>query len=1819
MISHLCALRAGYASRIAYFRGYDARFSTCQRYDMNLGNMKNWLAVLSLLFCCACTHAQNIEGQIVASQYGRWRVPGYQANTYNSFAPNSCRVQGGASFFEAFTVGTPVEIVDSQPSMSEVVVPTSAVQTNVTCSVTIAPVNDHQVPFYFTSATGGLQEALNNNLTSPQSNTVILDNAFYQLLPAGTSAAAVIGLVKGGPTLGLIDITTTPTNWYRWNGSQYVLVPIGSGGGSLGTLQNDVLANNSTSTAAIDLYNFYATSTYSPASAIAAAEAHNGSATLTNSVGRKAFTNTGNVHVDDLRTDVPASARGATEFGAQCDLQNRGATFTQGSTAINIGGIAMDQSYVGRVIVAVGNVSGTPTVFESTIATVVDSLDATVTTAFPFSQPIPYTVDIGHDDTAPIAQGMSAVGGGGTLIFPQGNCLTQTQTLNGQSIIGVGPNSFITGFPGEDMFAAPDPSITTGVNQGTAHIHDLSFNLDQRIDATQAWQLCAEASCTTKQAAYRPIATQSGVANNPLAPGWIVGASNGVASTTASSAVMCVPSSQTPPAVGSSVVFPYFASVFTATVNSTSGSCAAGSVARTLSANLPSTTSQSEWFAGTSVQNLSTAITSGSCPTTITLNNSINPVSGFESNVAPFGLIQIDGEQFSYFGKSNAQNPSPANTLYGVQCAQNGTTRANHSTGATVVPLNPFKPNYPWPVVPTLNSGDTTPAGTAGFFPGWNVGNAVFAFPLANGRTAGAYGAWGPNSAIENISAFYWPSDINGNNWEGVNHGALFYFVSPPYGAKFRNISTLFTFYGLTEGAPSIENGNWAQGQPTADGTTWDQVALWAANPVNMVTGGQNAYSNFNVYSQESTTTGSALGADTCFYFTHTANDQTGGVVGIIGNTEFHNLYCEPEGGPHATKMPQWEWDTIGSQVYDQHMGGGGEVYLGGAQQHWISGNFNNAPSTPTLNFGSGNTADYVTNLGSDPKGTTYGTNSFINWGFLTRFSGTTNQAFSQGYGPYGNLGTGSTREAIPSQTNTTFDFGNLTAPFTSSEGGFITPEEFNTNFSYESEAMNVGWTFDPNSPITNAYAGCNVGNNAASIYCNTYKFNLQSISIGAGQRLVPGKYELYMSLKDAVTSSNTAKVRVFSNCGGWQYTVTPAITNAWPTTRAAMDVGQVDLTTAGGAGCVLQVAFFGATTADQIQIGFMDFAPVAESFNAQTINVTNINTPNGTGCAQSPITGINGGYTCPTKGGSTSTAASQGVSDTTITVSSTIGLSPSGCFYVDAEYECYSTIVSGTVLGGLSRGAYTTTATTHSSGAGVIFVSLVLGSTAETPSNVIAYGQTSPPILTANNGFPYNHGGSSVFSVNQGNNELWVNTAGAITQQNAGAQSTFNGTMVVGNVFPYHPDITDTGYLLQSNIPGTATSPQSLAGGHAGSLNVIQPATIGAPGLQGALPSGSSSASWVCSGLDVDGNSIPGTTTTVTSVASTWNFPQGISVGCPWSAGVVTYQIWRTAGGGSQGLLGSGTGTANGYWLSDFGGATSGGTPPASNTSNPHISVAGSGNPTITMGSGGSAPTITFSTAAPSGSCNSGSMWSNSSSNPSTFYVCQQGLWTPGVFARAVSAGAPVNYFDEFLTGANTAVNPIGSPSGDSCAVNTTYADLNHPGQILLTSGTGGSGTGVTCGTQTESADFATPNSASANWTWETAVYVPVLPGTTAGAFQAGLSTGPNANPWTGGIQFYLSSANGVANDWYCRYSTTSTDSTVAAAAGTWTRLTMVNDGTYLHWYINGTEATGCKTAIASIPSASQYAASWSATALSATSVTMAVDYVSIQRQVTR
>ena len=96
--------------------------------------------------------------------------------------------------------------------------------------------------------------------------------------------------------------------------------------------------------------------------------------------------------------------------------------------------------------------------------------------------------------------------------------------------------------------------------------------------------------------------------------------------------------------------------------------------------------------------------------------------------------------------------------------------------------------------------------------------------------------------------------------------------------------------------------------QPTGDGGHWDGLQLYATNPVIMAAGNQNSFANFNMYSQEGTVSNGSLGADTCWYMVANHDDQNGSYFTALTLDHFKNIYCEPEGGPHAASMPQWEW-----------------------------------------------------------------------------------------------------------------------------------------------------------------------------------------------------------------------------------------------------------------------------------------------------------------------------------------------------------------------------------------------------------------------------------------------------------------------------------------------------------------------------------------------------------------------------------------------------------------------------------------------------------------------------------------------------------------------------------------------------------------------------------------------------------------------------------------------------------------------------------------------------------------------------------------------
>lgn len=189
--------------------------------------MKKLLFALLMTLCISPVQAQNVEGQPIAAQFGQFQVPASQSAFI--FPPFTCTVTAGGVNFPAFSAGTPVKIVDANPALTEIATPT---QVNISaCSVQMATQYTHTPPFYLTSGTGGLQEAIIAAPNISGTNTIVLNSAWYDLVGAANTQS-VIAAVKGNTGVGLVDVTQTPYATYSWNGSQYVSAG-GGGGGSV--------------------------------------------------------------------------------------------------------------------------------------------------------------------------------------------------------------------------------------------------------------------------------------------------------------------------------------------------------------------------------------------------------------------------------------------------------------------------------------------------------------------------------------------------------------------------------------------------------------------------------------------------------------------------------------------------------------------------------------------------------------------------------------------------------------------------------------------------------------------------------------------------------------------------------------------------------------------------------------------------------------------------------------------------------------------------------------------------------------------------------------------------------------------------------------------------------------------------------------------------------------------------------------------------------------------------------------------------------------------------------------------------------------------------------------------------------------------------------------------------------------------------------------------------------------------------------------------------------------------------------------------------
>lgn len=193
---------------------------------------------------------------VFARAYAGWNIVGQQANTY-TFNGGVCNYTpytngNSPSFFDfsgyqgASKVYNPVLITDANPALSEIVTPTSTVQTSSSCGFAASTANSH-TSFVLSSGTVGLQEAITNQMQQVVPGNVILDQYWFtqvRALPTNPLPQTLITTATGNTSVAIVDTTTSPWMYWRWNGTAYAATSY-SGGTSAPTAAAGAAAGTS--------------------------------------------------------------------------------------------------------------------------------------------------------------------------------------------------------------------------------------------------------------------------------------------------------------------------------------------------------------------------------------------------------------------------------------------------------------------------------------------------------------------------------------------------------------------------------------------------------------------------------------------------------------------------------------------------------------------------------------------------------------------------------------------------------------------------------------------------------------------------------------------------------------------------------------------------------------------------------------------------------------------------------------------------------------------------------------------------------------------------------------------------------------------------------------------------------------------------------------------------------------------------------------------------------------------------------------------------------------------------------------------------------------------------------------------------------------------------------------------------------------------------------------------------------------------------------------------------------------------------------------
>lgn len=792
----------------------------------------------------------------------------------------------------------------------------------------------------------------------------------------------------------------------------------------------------------------------------------------------------------------------------------------------------------------------------------------------------------GTDSLASVISALAQAGPVFPLTIPTGCQILVNGTIpwsNSQVIVGrhQGSGGFI-GRPGADVIATTDTSGQSISTVGTG-LKGFTITNGTEIDWTLGYNLyAADGTLTVVPPVYRPLYDHGPGAPHPLAPGWLTGGKNGVASITQNSAVVCTPNAYAPPAVGQQIMFPYFINIFTSTVSSTAGSCSAGFTARTMAAAFPNTSAytaaQAEWFTGSAIQSTTTTIpTSITYPFTITTTLSVDPVPGWPSNFPQTGHIKLCGAEFDYGGTGGTSVVIRKGPSTSAGCT--GTTPMAPMNRCAAKNLFGSSSDQPWPVTPSINAGNSTPSG-ANWFPGECGGNFAVAFPTANGNAYVGSGLVGGFLEDLNFQGSAFNNTGNANNAGEV----LIQGNNAPFASRITKITGQNLQYGIVQGPASSGQHGVAAVGPTGFGNTIENLWLFAAFPLAFVDFQGSSVDGVNMNSTEiSPFDGTAVGSSTCLQVGFTLDEQTGGVVTTSQYNTIHPYGCEPENGSHA-------WVNFATDIQGSHISMDTANFEG--IPNLIGGDHfkctNCSIPLPAIDYGidndfgvlDGSNAGYITNTwdASRPQ--------FLLWG-----KNATCSAFAGGQGPAIACGASTVqgyqgRGIDPSIYGTKAHF---------ILGGMITPWMWQTAGNLDTNPFTATGAPDATATYWGASSQCALGGGAL---CHTSHFNGFNgfLYVGPFNQVYDGPYSLDATFKSSsAPSSFTLTIRANDSgtgqCASGSSTTVYSGTISTTTSFAAPAVPP-DFDMTGHAGCVLDITYSAGSTTDTILTDRFNLVP---------------------------------------------------------------------------------------------------------------------------------------------------------------------------------------------------------------------------------------------------------------------------------------------------------------------------------------------------------------------------------------------------------------------------------------------------------------------------------------------------------------------------------------------------------------------------------------------------------------------------------------------------